>query len=39
VVINALPAAERRDLLKRGVIKMKEKWSKADNGRVVAKAF
>ncbi len=39
VVINALPVAERRDLIKRGIIKMKEKWSKADNGRVVAKAF
>jgi hypothetical protein len=38
-VINALPVAERRGLLKRGIIKMKEKWSKADNGRVVAKAF
>jgi hypothetical protein len=33
-VFNGLPAAERKDLLKRGIIKLTATWSRANNGKV-----
>jgi hypothetical protein len=33
-VFNALPAAERKDLVKRGIVKLEPTWSRADNGKV-----
>lgn len=34
-----LPASERRDLAKRGIIKIEPQWGKATSGRVAVKIF
>lgn len=38
-VFNALPVKERKDLVKRGVVKLEPTWSRADNGRVTVEAL